>query len=122
MDMLSALADQTRRDIIDLLHQRPLAAGEIAACFPISRPAISRHLRVLREAGLVTVEQAGRERIYRFDPGPLREIDDWLNQYRELWTSRFDALETEVHRTRRERERREVAEQNASTLTGKASA
>jgi DNA-binding transcriptional ArsR family regulator len=122
MDILSALADPTRRDIIDLLHQRPLSAGEVAAQFSVSRPAISRHLRVLREAGLVTVEQTGRERIYRFDPTPLREIDAWLNQYRDLWTSRFDALETEVHRTRRERERREQAATNESSSTRKASA
>lgn len=122
MDVLSALADQTRRDIIDLLRTRPLSAGEVAAQFPVSRPAISRHLRVLREAGLVTVEQAGRERIYRFEPGPLREIDAWLSQYRDLWTSRFDALETEVHRTRRERERREQGEANESQSNRKASA
>jgi DNA-binding transcriptional ArsR family regulator len=124
MDILSALADPTRRDIINLLHRGPLPAGEVAARFTISRPAISRHLRVLREAGLVTVEQTGRERVYRFDPTPLREIDTWLAQYRDLWTSRFDALETEVHRTRRERERarKEATTANDSPPSRKASA
>jgi len=122
MDVLSALADQTRRDIIDLLQTRPLSAGEVAARFAVSRPAISRHLRILRETGLVTVQQTGRERIYRFDPTPLHEIDSWLNQYRDLWTSRFDALETEVHRTRRERERQEQAISIESPSARKASA
>lgn len=122
MDIFSALADTVRRDIVDLLHQQPLTAGEISAHFPVSRPAISRHLRVLREAGLVTVEESGRERIYRFDPISLRQIDDWLNRYRDRWESRFDALETEVHRTRRERERREAADAKAPSIIRKESA
>lgn len=122
MDVFSVLADPVRRDIVDLLHQQPLTAGDIAARFPISRPAISRHLRVLRDAGLVTVEESGRERIYRLDPGPLQDIDTWLNRYRDRWTSRLDALETEVHRTRRERERREAAASTTSTDIRKESA
>ena len=104
---MSALADPVRRAILERLNQRPRTAGEIAECFPISRPAISRHLRILREVGLVTASQSGRTRLYRFDPAPLAELDAWLNQYRDLWSSRFDALETEVFRTRRERERNE---------------
>jgi DNA-binding transcriptional ArsR family regulator len=107
MDIMSALADPVRRSILETLNGRPLTAGEIAGRFPISRPAISRHLRILLEAGLVSVSASGRTRTYRFEPAPLAELDAWLAQYRDLWASRFDALETEVFRTRRERERRE---------------
>ena len=107
MDIMAALADPIRRAILETLNGQSLTAGEIARRFPISRPAVSRHLRVLREAGLVSVSQSGRIRTYRIEPAPLAELDAWLAQYRDLWTSRFDALETEVFRTRRERERRE---------------
>ena len=101
--MMQVLADPVRRDIVAGLRRQPLAAGEIAAQFSVSRPAVSRHLRVLREAGLVQVETVGRRRIYHFEPAPLVELDRWLDQYRPLWDSRLDALETEVYRTRRER-------------------
>lgn len=70
----------------------------------------------------MTVEEAGRERIYRFDPSPLKEVDAWLNRHRDRWESRLDALETEVHRTRRERERRESAAITEPTATRKESA
>ena len=108
MDIIAALADPVRRSIVEALNTRPMTAGEIARRFPISRPAVSRHLRVLREAGLVQVTQSGRERIYRVELEPLATLDEWLAQFRDLWTPRFDALETEVHRTRREREREEA--------------
>ncbi len=107
MDTLAALADPVRRDILEALNDRPLTAGEIARRFPISRPAVSRHLRVLREAGLVAVTPSGRRRVYRIEPAPLAELDTWLIQFRDRWERRFDALETEVFRTRREREREE---------------
>jgi DNA-binding transcriptional ArsR family regulator len=103
MELLAVLADPVRRDILVRLKRGPLAAGEIAAGFPISRPAVSRHLRVLREAGLVSVTLDGRTRRYRFEPAPLAEIDRWLAPLRDVWTPRLDALETEVYRTRRER-------------------
>lgn len=109
MDIMSALADPVRREILEILFRAPLSAGEIASRFPISRPAISRHLRILREAGLVSVTIEGRERVYRFVPASLTEIDLWLAQFRDPWKSRLDALETEVFRTRRERERSDVA-------------
>jgi len=90
-----------------MLHQQPAAAGEIAGRFSISRPAISRHLRVLRESGLVRDAMAGRRRVYTLDPGPLRDIGDWIAQFAApaAWDQRFDALETEVARTRGERRR-----------------
>ena len=71
----------------------PRTANEIVDLFPITQPSISRHLRVLREAGLVAVQPSGRQRVYRLDPGPLREIDRWLDRYRRFWTNRLDALE-----------------------------
>jgi DNA-binding transcriptional ArsR family regulator len=103
MDALAALADPTRRELVELLAAGELAAGELAHRFPVSRPAISRHLRVLREAGLVRVRTEGRRRLYALDPGPLRELDDWLERYRDLWAQRLDALDTEIARGRRAR-------------------
>ncbi len=98
---LAALADPIRREVVDLLAGGELAAGELADRFPVSRPAISRHLRVLREAGLVQVRTDGRHRYYALDPGPLRELDTWLERYRDLWAARLDALDTEIARGRR---------------------
>jgi DNA-binding transcriptional ArsR family regulator len=100
---LGALADPIRREVVDLLAGGELAAGELADRFPVSRPAISRHLRVLREAGLVRVRTDGRHRFYALDPRPLRELDDWLERYRDLWAQRLDALDTEIARGRRAR-------------------
>ena len=98
---VAALGDPVRRELIDLLARRELAAGEIAGHFPVSRPAISRHLRVLREAGLVRARVEGKRRLYALDPRPLRELDDWLEPYRDLWARRLDALDTEIARGRR---------------------
>ena len=103
MEALAALADPVRRELVDLLAGGELAAGELAGRFRVSRPAISRHLRVLREAGLVTARTEGRRRLYALDPRPLREIDDWLEPYRDLWAQRLDALDTEIARSRRAR-------------------
>ncbi len=103
VEALAALADPTRRELLALLAQGELAAGELAGRFPVSRPAISRHLRVLREAGLVRSRVEGRRRLYALDPRPLRELDDWLEPYRDLWAQRFDALDTEMARGRRAR-------------------
>lgn len=104
MELAGAVADPVRRAILGLLRDGPLSAGEIAAGFDISRPAVSRHLRVLREHGLVVDEQVGRHRLYRLEVAPLAELDAWLAQFRSLWSNALDALETEVYRTRRERQ------------------
>lgn len=119
MDTFSALADPVRRAILETLNEEPLTAGQLADRFPISRPAVSRHLKVLRQAGLVSVAASGRERVYRVEPAPLAEIEGWLAQYRDIWPNRFDALETEVFRTRRERERNEQAQADQSVAGGK---
>ena len=105
MDAARAIADPVRREILSLLWLGPQPAGAIAAHFDISRPAISRHLRVLRETRLVVDRAQGRERIYWIELAPLAELDAWLAQFRTGWSTAFDALDTEVRRTRRERER-----------------
>ncbi|MGH9210224.1 MAG: metalloregulator ArsR/SmtB family transcription factor [Acidimicrobiales bacterium] len=103
MDVLGAIADPVRREILGLLKRGPRTAGAIAAEFDISRPAISRHLRILREHGLAHDEVRGRERVYRLDLEPLAPVDAWLATLRAGWDTRLDALETEVRRTRRDR-------------------
>jgi DNA-binding transcriptional ArsR family regulator len=101
----SAVADPVRREILTLLTNGPLPAGEIASRFTISRPAISRHLRVLREGQLVVAEERGRERLYSLDARPLAELDGWLQGFRAFWDQRLDDLEAEVARAGRERRR-----------------
>ena len=91
-----AISDPTRRAILTRLRVRPLAVHAIAAPFAMSRPAVSKHLRVLREAGLVREERAGRERVYRLDPAPLRLVDRWLEDYRQVWTRNLARLKTLV--------------------------
>jgi DNA-binding transcriptional ArsR family regulator len=102
METLAVLADPTRRRIVELLADRDHDAGELAAEFPVSRPAVSRHLRVLREAGLVSARSEAQRRVYSLEPGPLAEVDAWLARYRDFWTNRLDALDTQLRRARRE--------------------
>ncbi|MEV7626619.1 metalloregulator ArsR/SmtB family transcription factor [Actinoplanes sp. NPDC089786] len=126
-EVAGAIADPVRREILLMLRERPLSAGQVADRFAISRPAVSRHLRVLREAGLVDDVAEGRRRVYALVAEPLDELAGWLTQLTAPggaapadttpadatpadttpaeagWQRRFDALETEVHRTRRER-------------------
>lgn len=106
MKAVAALVDPTRRTILELLAEAELDAGEIAACFSISRPAVSRHLRVLRELGLVHVRAEAQRRLYSLEPAPLAELDAWLGRYRGFWENRLDALDTELRRGRRPKERR----------------
>lgn len=101
--MLRALADGSRRTVLDALTSGPATAGELAALLPIARPGVSRHLRVLREAGLVQVRQEAQRRVYSLRLEPLTEIDEWLDRYRALWDQRLDALHTEIARGKHER-------------------
>lgn len=103
MNALAALAEPTRRRIVELLADGERSAGEIASHFQTSRPGISRHLRVLRKHGLVRVRADGQRKLYSLDPVPLHELDQWLERYRVYWTNRLDALETELRRRRRDR-------------------
>lgn len=117
-----ALADPIRREILVMLHESPRTAGAIADAFPVSRPAVSRHLRVLREAGLVRDTVSGREREYALSLDALAPLEAFLAKLRGpgVWSRRLDALETEVHRVRRGREARErAAEDTSRTKTTK---
>jgi DNA-binding transcriptional ArsR family regulator len=89
--------------MLDTLVSGPATVNELAALLPIARPGVSRHLRVLREAGLVDVRQDAQRRIYSLRPQPLAEIDEWLGGYRALWGQRLDALHTEIARGKHER-------------------
>lgn len=101
MDPFTALADGTRREIVRLLAHGERSAGELSAHFTVSRPAVSRHLRLLREAGVVGVEARGTQRVYTLHPDALADVEDWLAEVRDFWSQRLDALETEVRRGRR---------------------
>jgi DNA-binding transcriptional ArsR family regulator len=117
--VLAALADPVRREIVELLADGEVGAGEIAARFPVTRPAVSRHLRVLREAGLVSSEIRAQRRVYRLERAALAELDAWLDRFRPLAriddpaglveralpgpAGRLDALDTEIRRGRRRR-------------------
>jgi DNA-binding transcriptional ArsR family regulator len=103
--VLQALGDESRRTMLEILRDHPASAGELAEALPIARPGVSRHLRILREAGLVDVEQRAQWRIYRLRPEALEELDSWLGPYRALWEQRLDALHTEIARGKREKRR-----------------
>lgn len=101
MSAFEAIAEPTRRRIVELLADGERSAGDIASHFPTSRPGISRHLRVLHAAGLVKARTEGTRRLYSLDATPLEEVDAWLARYRVFWTNRLDALDTEIRRRRR---------------------
>jgi DNA-binding transcriptional ArsR family regulator len=101
--VLQALADGNRRTVLEILREHSATSGELAAALPVARPGVSRHLRVLREAGLVDVRHEGQRRIYSLRPEALVEVDDWLAAYRALWQNRLDALGTEITRGKRAR-------------------
>jgi DNA-binding transcriptional ArsR family regulator len=91
------LAEPTRRRILDLLLDGPRAVGELVKWLKISQPGVSKHLRVLREAGLVSVRSEAQRRIYEIRPEPLEEVAEWLEPYRRLWSERLDALERHLN-------------------------
>jgi len=92
----SALADPTRRAVLDLLRAGTRPAGDIARAFTVSRPAISKHLRILRRAHLVEERREGRHRMYHLNPEPLKAVDSWLDQYRTFWTASLANLKAFV--------------------------
>jgi DNA-binding transcriptional ArsR family regulator len=102
--VLHAISDSSRRTILEVLGQGEATAGELAELLPIARPGVSRHLRVLREAGLVQVRHDAQRRVYSLRPEPLAEVDEWLARYRSLWEQRLAALHTEIARGNRQRE------------------
>ena len=102
-EVLLALSDPGRRTLLAALRDGPATANALAELLPIARPGVSRHLRVLREAGLVDVRQDAQRRIYSLRAEPLAQVDRWLADYRDLWTQRLDALHTEIARGKRAR-------------------
>lgn len=104
--LFKALSHPTRRRIIEMLGEGELSAGEITARFSVSPPAISQHLKVLKEAGLVRVEVSGQRRIYRLDPDGLEAFDAWVRKVRGHWGQRLDALAQELTETDEEGEKR----------------
>jgi len=110
MHALDVLGDPVRRRVLELLADGELSAGEVGEViqreFKISQPAVSQHLRVLREAGFTTVRADGARRLYAVDPSPLAAADAWFDPFRRLWQPRLDALGTELARGRRARRKR----------------
>jgi DNA-binding transcriptional ArsR family regulator len=94
---LDVLAEPSRRRILDLLREEERSVGELVDRLPLSQPGVSRHLKVLRDAGLVQARQDAQRRLYAVRPEPLAEIDAWLAPYRSLWAQKLDALESHLN-------------------------
>ena len=110
MHAFDVLGDPVRRRLLELLRDGEQAAGtlgqQVTAEFGISQPAVSQHLRVLRDGGLARVRAVGNRRLYALEAAPLQEVDAWLEPYRALWAHRLDAFDTEIRRGRRDRSTR----------------
>jgi DNA-binding transcriptional ArsR family regulator len=104
-DVFQAIADPTRREIIDLLAKNAMNLNAIAEHFDITRPAISNHIRILNECGILTIEQTGRERYCRIRPDRLKEAADWVGQYHLLWENRIDSFEKYLYQLKSKRKR-----------------
>ena len=102
-DVFQAIADPTRREIIDLLAGQSLNLNAIAAHFDITRPAISNHIRILHECGIIEIEQIGRERFCKVQPDCLRQIFDWAGKYEELWINKVDSFEKYLYQLKSKR-------------------
>jgi len=102
-DVFQAIADPTRREIIQLLSKQSLNVNAVADNFDISRPAISRHVRILTECGLLVIRRQGRERFCQADLRKLKQVSDWTDRYREFWTKKLDALEEFLEKDRKKK-------------------
>jgi DNA-binding transcriptional ArsR family regulator len=118
--VFSALADPTRCAVLDLLRSGAQPAGQIARRFPVSRPAVSKHLRQLRRAHLVEEHRAGRQRLYRLNPEPLKLVDHWLESYRSFWNANLASLKAYVEANPEAPPRRKmISESNGKSRTRK---
>ncbi len=106
MTTFEALADPTRRRILDLLREKPRLVGELTDLLGITQPGVSKHLRVLREVGLVSVRQEAQRHWYELRPEPLAEVDAWLEPYRQFMEARYDRLEGLLHELQEEEEKK----------------
>lgn len=103
-DVFQAIADPVRREIIDVLTKEPMSVNAVAQRFEISRPAVSKHIRILNECGIVAIEQKGRERICMIQPHELIPAFLWLDQYKQLWEERVDSFENYLMDLKNKRE------------------
>jgi DNA-binding transcriptional ArsR family regulator len=102
-DVFQAIADPTRREIIRLIASRPLTANSIAENFKVSRPAISQHIKLLSECGLIVINQNGRERICSIQPKKLAEVADWIDPFRRLWEDKFHRLDNILNKLKKKK-------------------
>jgi DNA-binding transcriptional ArsR family regulator len=103
-DVFQAIADPTRREIITLIaHQQPMTLNAIAEYFDITRPAVSNHIKILNECGIISIEQVGRERHCKIQPDNLKEVADWAGQFNELWEQKIDSFEKYVNQLKTKR-------------------
>lgn len=100
-DVFQAIADPTRREIINMIAHRSLNLNAVAGNFDVSRPAISKHIKILTECGLIVIRQQGRERFCQANLKPLVEVSSWVDQYKAFWTARLDALEAYLEADKR---------------------
>lgn len=123
MHAFDVLGDPVRRRILELLAEREHASGEVVEAigreFGISQPAVSQHLKVLRDSGFATVRAEAQRRVYTVDTAPLEQVDRWLGRFRVFWESKLDALETEIARGKRERRRAAKGEAGAASPTSR---
>lgn len=117
-DVFQAIADPNRRAIIGLLAQQPLTLNGVAGQFPISRPAISKHIRILTECGLIVIKQQGRERVCEAKLDRLDEVSVWVDQYKKFWTAKLDALEQYLEKLQQE-PGKTTTKKNTPTLKNK---
>jgi DNA-binding transcriptional ArsR family regulator len=108
-DVFQAIADPTRRQIINLIARQSMNLNAIADNFDVSRPAISNHIKILRECGIISVEQIGRERYCKIQPTNLREVADWVAPFRELWEQKLDSFEQYLNKLQSKRTKNEIS-------------
>jgi DNA-binding transcriptional ArsR family regulator len=104
-DVFQAIADPTRREIIDLLSRQSMNLNAIAEQFDVSRPAISNHIRVLHECGIIIIEQVGRERFCKIQPDRLKQVSDWVGKYETLWIEKIESFEKYLYQLKSKRKK-----------------
>lgn len=104
-DVFQAIADPTRREIIDLLAQQSLNLNAIAEHFDVTRPAISNHIKILDECGIVEIEQVGRERVCKIRPDRLKQVSDWIGKYEDLWVQKIESFEKYLYQLKSKRKK-----------------
>jgi DNA-binding transcriptional ArsR family regulator len=120
-DVFQAIADPTRRQIINLIVRQSMNLNAIADNFNVSRPAISNHIKILNECGIISIEQIGRERYCKIEPANLREVADWVEPFRELWEQKLDSFENYLNKLQSKQKKNEKAKRNkqSNTITKK---